>query len=61
MIGAILKVGRVGSTTGNITQVIKWIDTFGKRDELLKQVGLDAEGIARRTLEFVRQTRHQYT
>jgi 1-deoxy-D-xylulose-5-phosphate synthase len=33
----------------------------GKRDELLKQVGLDAEGIARRTLEFVRQSRHQYT
>ena len=32
----------------------------GKRDELLKQVGLDAEGIARRTLEFVRQVRHQY-
>ena len=32
----------------------------GKRDELLKQVGLDAEGIARRTLEFVRQSRHQY-
>jgi 1-deoxy-D-xylulose-5-phosphate synthase len=33
----------------------------GKRDELLKQVGLDAEGIARRTLEFVRESRHQYT
>ncbi len=33
----------------------------GKRDELLKQVGLDAESIARRTLEFVRQARHQYT
>jgi 1-deoxy-D-xylulose-5-phosphate synthase len=33
----------------------------GKRDELLKQVGLDADGIARRTLEFVRQARHQYT
>ena len=32
----------------------------GKRDELLKQVGLDADGIARRTLEFVRQSRHQY-
>ena len=32
----------------------------GKRDELLKQVGLDAQGIARRTLEFVRQSRHQY-
>jgi 1-deoxy-D-xylulose-5-phosphate synthase len=39
-------------------------DTFvlhGKRDQLLKQIGLDAEGIARRTLEFVRQARHQYT
>jgi 1-deoxy-D-xylulose-5-phosphate synthase len=33
----------------------------GKRDELLKQVGLDAESIARRTLEFVRQARHIYT
>ena len=33
----------------------------GKRDELLKQIGLDAEGIAKRTLEFVRQARHQYT
>ena len=33
----------------------------GKRDQLLKQIGLDAEGIARRTLEFVRQARHQYT
>jgi 1-deoxy-D-xylulose-5-phosphate synthase len=33
----------------------------GKRDELLKQIGLDAEGIARRTLEFVRTSRHQYT
>jgi len=33
----------------------------GKRDELLKQVGLDAESIARRTLEFVRQARHVYT
>jgi 1-deoxy-D-xylulose-5-phosphate synthase len=33
----------------------------GKRDQLLQQIGLDAEGIARRTLEFVRQARHQYT
>ncbi len=32
----------------------------GKRDELLRQIGLDADGIARRTLEFVRQNRHQY-
>ena len=33
----------------------------GKRDELLKQVGLDAEGIAKATLEFVRHARHIYT
>jgi 1-deoxy-D-xylulose-5-phosphate synthase len=33
----------------------------GKRDELLNQVGLDADGIARSTLAFVRQSRHQYT
>jgi deoxyxylulose-5-phosphate synthase len=32
----------------------------GKRDELLKQVGPRRDGIARRTLEFVRQSRHQY-
>jgi len=32
----------------------------GKREVLLKQIGLDADGIARRTLEFVRQSRHQY-
>jgi 1-deoxy-D-xylulose-5-phosphate synthase len=33
----------------------------GKRDELLNQVGLDADGIAKSTLAFVRQSRHQYT
>jgi 1-deoxy-D-xylulose-5-phosphate synthase len=33
----------------------------GKRDELLKQVGLDANGIARRTLEWVRATQHLHS
>jgi 1-deoxy-D-xylulose-5-phosphate synthase len=33
----------------------------GKRDQLLARIGLDAEGIANRTLEFVRQARHQYS
>ena len=33
----------------------------GKRDELLQQVGLDAAGIARRTLEWVRATQRQFT
>jgi 1-deoxy-D-xylulose-5-phosphate synthase len=33
----------------------------GKRDELLQQVGLDAEGIAKATLEFVKHSRHIYT
>ena len=32
----------------------------GKRDELLHEIGLDAEGIAKRTAEFVRQARQQY-
>ncbi len=32
----------------------------GKRDELLHQIGLDADGIAKRTAEFVRQARQQY-
>ncbi len=33
----------------------------GNRDELLKQIGLDADGIAKAALAFVRQCRHQYT
>jgi 1-deoxy-D-xylulose-5-phosphate synthase len=33
----------------------------GKRDELLKSVGLDAAGIARRTLEWMRVTERLYT
>ncbi|MEQ1834071.1 MAG: 1-deoxy-D-xylulose-5-phosphate synthase [Candidatus Eisenbacteria bacterium] len=32
----------------------------GKRDELLHEIGLDAEAIAKRTAEFVRQARQQY-
>ncbi len=35
--------------------------THGKRDELLARVGLDAAGIARRTLAWVRDTQRQYT
>ncbi len=33
----------------------------GKRDELLRQIGLDAAGIAARALEWVRTTQRQYT
>ena len=33
----------------------------GKRDELLRQIGLDAEGIAARSLEWVRATQRQFT
>ena len=33
----------------------------GKRDELLQQLGLDAAGIARRTLDWIRITQRQYT
>jgi 1-deoxy-D-xylulose-5-phosphate synthase len=33
----------------------------GKRDELLRQLGLDAEGIATRTLEFFRAGQRQFT
>ncbi len=35
--------------------------THGKRDELLRQVGLDASGIARRVLDWVQVTQRQYT
>ena len=35
--------------------------THGKRDDLLQMVGLDAAGIARRTLEWVRIAQRQYT
>jgi 1-deoxy-D-xylulose-5-phosphate synthase len=35
--------------------------THGKRDELLKQVGLDAPAIAARVLEWTRVTQRQYT
>ncbi len=35
--------------------------THGKRDELLAEVGLDAPGIARRVLEWVRTHQRQYT
>ena len=33
----------------------------GKRDELLQKVGLDAPGIARRALEWMRSVQRQYT
>ena len=33
----------------------------GKRDELLQKVGLDAAGIAARTLEWLRVVQRQYT
>jgi 1-deoxy-D-xylulose-5-phosphate synthase len=33
----------------------------GKRDELLKQIGLDAAGIAARSIEWVRATQRQFT
>jgi 1-deoxy-D-xylulose-5-phosphate synthase len=33
----------------------------GKRDELLQKVGLDAPGIARRALDWIRITQRQYT
>ena len=33
----------------------------GKRDELLKQIGLDAAGIAARSLDWVRATQRQFT
>ena len=33
----------------------------GKRDELLQKVGLDAPGIARQALEWVRVSQRQYT
>ena len=33
----------------------------GKRDQLLEEVGLDAAGIARRALEWVRVSQRQYT
>src|SRR5439155_13433258 len=35
--------------------------THGKRDELLALVGLDAPGIARRALEWIRTTQREYT
>jgi len=35
--------------------------THGKRDELLKRVGLDASGIARRVLDWVQIAQRQYT
>ena len=35
--------------------------THGKREELLKLVGLDAPGIARRTTEWVRAVQRQYS
>lgn len=35
--------------------------THGKRDELLQKVGLDAAGIASRTLDWVRVVQRQYT
>jgi len=35
--------------------------THGKRDELLRMVGLDPESIARRALEWVRTTQRQYS
>jgi 1-deoxy-D-xylulose-5-phosphate synthase len=35
--------------------------THGKRDELLQKVGLDAAGIARRALDWIRATQRQYT
>ncbi len=35
--------------------------THGKRDQLLQQVELDAAGIARKTLEWVRATQRQFT
>ena len=35
--------------------------THGKRDELLQLVGLDAAGIARRTLDWVRIVQRQYS
>jgi 1-deoxy-D-xylulose-5-phosphate synthase len=35
--------------------------THGKRDELLQLVGLDAPGIAKRALEWVRANQRQYT
>ena len=35
--------------------------THGRRDELLKMVGLDAAGIARAALEWTRATQRQYT
>jgi 1-deoxy-D-xylulose-5-phosphate synthase len=35
--------------------------THGKRDELLQLVGLDAAGIARRTLDWVRTVQRQYS
>src|SRR3546814_5863769 len=48
-----LKVGRVGSTTTNITQVVKWIDNFSKRDELLK----DLSATQGKTLIFAERKR----
>jgi deoxyxylulose-5-phosphate synthase len=38
----------------------EWV-AHGKRDELLQEVGLDAAGIARRTLQWVRVSQRQYT
>ncbi len=35
--------------------------THGKRDELLRLVGLDPESIARRALEWVRAAQRQYS
>ena len=35
--------------------------THGKRDELLKSVGLDADGISRRALEWVRLHQRQFS
>ena len=35
--------------------------THGKRDELLARVGLDAPGIARRTLDWIRIPQRQYS
>jgi 1-deoxy-D-xylulose-5-phosphate synthase len=35
--------------------------THGKRDDLLRSIGLDAEGIARRAFEWISATQRQYT
>lgn len=48
-----LKVGRVGSTTDSITQVLKWVDRYSQRDELLK----DLRSNPGKTLVFVEKKR----